>query len=342
MSSTEWVWVSRDCSLIADSRKRENAKLWTKISEHDFHPLKPGHSSGGAVPKKRGKLSGESIDGIPKKALTQLFLSASKSLTPSKVEVSAFMDPLSLMAAQDEQNEGVLDLDEGQDSQPAIPQDQRYSFYGSKWEWFESSLCLFSQRSVWGRRTLEFLDGRCSGARSSVPEENSRPRAVSPPPRNVGDPGLCPISMPQSPPAKIKTLSQEDKSPLRARLELLEGRTTTYHPERDGLAHRDLVNFVDLLNNQLAKHWKDDKRLPVINLTLQISKMMGEPGLRIVWHDWFGDLFLHILFRCFSLLVAPWISYYPCLFFLLSDLVTYFGQLVYDRLGKRKPQSPLP
>ena len=118
--------------MIADSRKRENAKLWTKISEHDFHPLKPGHSSGGAVPKKRGKFSGESIDGIPKKAYTQFFLSASKSLTPSKVEVSAFMDPLSLMAAQDEQNEGALDLDEGQDSQPAIPQDQRYSFYGSK------------------------------------------------------------------------------------------------------------------------------------------------------------------------------------------------------------------
>lgn len=28
------------------------------------------------------------------------------------------------------------------------------------------------------------------------------------------------------------------------------------------------------------------------------------------------------------------LTYYPAMFFALADLVTYFGQLVYDRLGK--------
>ncbi len=27
------------------------------------------------------------------------------------------------------------------------------------------------------------------------------------------------------------------------------------------------------------------------------------------------------------------LTYYPAMFFALADLVTYFGQLVYDRLG---------
>ena len=71
---------------------------------------------------------------------------------------------------------------------------------------------------------------------------------------------------------------QEDENPLRAKLDLLEGRTEDYHPERDGLKTRDFLNFVELVNNQLAKHWMDDKRVPVIKLTIQVAKMLAEPG----------------------------------------------------------------
>ena len=37
-------------------------------------------------------------------------------------------------------------------------------------------------------------------------------------------------------------------------------------------------NFVELLNNQLAKYWKDDQRVAVVKLVIQIVKLLSEPG----------------------------------------------------------------
>jgi hypothetical protein len=37
-------------------------------------------------------------------------------------------------------------------------------------------------------------------------------------------------------------------------------------------------NFVELLNNQLAKYWKDDQRVAVVKLVIQIVKILSEPG----------------------------------------------------------------
>ncbi len=75
------------------------------------------------------------------------------------------------------------------------------------------------------------------------------------------------------------------------------------------LTPKQFSSFVDLANEHLAKLWKDDQRVQVIKLSIQFAKMLGEPKESLPEH-------------------------YPCMFFQLVDLISYFGQLIYDRLGK--------
>ncbi len=47
----------------------------------------------------------------------------------------------------------------------------------------------------------------------------------------------------------------------------------------EGVVDRStFINFVELLNNQLAKYWKDDQRVSVVKLVIQVAKMLAEPG----------------------------------------------------------------
>ena len=53
--------------------------------------------------------------------------------------------------------------------------------------------------------------------------------------------------------------------------------------ETTGLLDRnEFVNFVELLNNQLAKYWKDDQRVAVVKLVIQIVKILANPGRKLV------------------------------------------------------------
>ena len=52
---------------------------------------------------------------------------------------------------------------------------------------------------------------------------------------------------------------------------------TTGPLDRNGFFH-----FVELLNNQLAKYWKDDQRVAVVKLVIQIVKILSEPGRKFL------------------------------------------------------------
>ena len=47
------------------------------------------------------------------------------------------------------------------------------------------------------------------------------------------------------------------------------------------LDRNSFPNFIELLNNQLAKYWKDDQRVAVVKLVIQIVKLLSEPGRTI-------------------------------------------------------------
>ena len=51
------------------------------------------------------------------------------------------------------------------------------------------------------------------------------------------------------------------------------------------LDRSSFLNFVDLLNNQLAKYWKDDQRVAVVKLVIQIVKILSEPGRRKIYTE---------------------------------------------------------
>lgn len=105
-----------------------------------------------------------------------------------------------------------------------------------------------------------------------------------------------------------------------ARLELLEAGPERYFRDRrcagkvleNGTAveldsKAAFLAFADELDNQLARMWKDDQRTAVIRTVIQVAELLEDPGR-----------------------VSA--QFYPAMFFLLSDLVTYFGQLIHDRL----------
>lgn len=78
-----------------------------------------------------------------------------------------------------------------------------------------------------------------------------------------------------------------------------------------GVTATDFFDFMDACNGQLAQYWKDDQRVQVVKMTIQLSKMLSPE--------------------------KPHDSFYPTLFFLVTDVISYFGELVYDRLVSKCP-----
>ena len=133
------------------------------------------------------------------------------------------------------------------------------------------------------------------------------------------------ISIPSTLQDLLPKLDVTEKSPpltVQARLEYLENLESGSNKSQQNRSHQftcsssldqnAFINFVEMLNNQLAKYWKDDERVSVVKLVIQVAKMLGDPDTENA-------------------------AFYPSLFFLLSDLITYFGHLVYDRLVTKSP-----
>ena len=99
---------------------------------------------------------------------------------------------------------------------------------------------------------------------------------------------------------------------VQGRLEFLENggkrQSRLFTTSDNSLDKTGFVEFIEILTNQLAKYWKDEQKVAVVKLTIQAAKMLAEPS---------KDK-----------------SSYPAMFILLSDLVSYFGKLVFDRLSK--------
>eukprot|EP00095_Tigriopus_kingsejongensis_P008728 maker-scaffold535_size144686-snap-gene-0.23 protein:Tk08728 transcript:maker-scaffold535_size144686-snap-gene-0.23-mRNA-1 annotation:"leucyl-trna synthetase" len=62
-----------------------------------------------------------------------------------------------------------------------------------------------------------------------------------------------------------------------ARLDLLEGRQTSPScPEKNGLTPKQFGDFLELITHQLSSYWKDDKRVHVLRLVIQLAKILGD------------------------------------------------------------------
>ena len=106
-------------------------------------------------------------------------------------------------------------------------------------------------------------------------------------------------------------------STVQSRLDYLESlesgvqkRTSKFLGLTDNTASLDrssFQNFVELLNNQLAKYWKDDQRVAVVKLVIQIVKLLSEPGIYL------NNKWAHIMsifFGEFVTLVIAWNLFY--------------------------------
>ena len=76
------------------------------------------------------------------------------------------------------------------------------------------------------------------------------------------------------------------------------------------LERQDLFDFFELCNDQLSRFWKDDQRVQVVKMTIQLSKMLAPERFTTL---------------------------YPTIYFLVTDVISYFGRLVYDRLVSKCP-----
>ena len=83
----------------------------------------------------------------------------------------------------------------------------------------------------------------------------------------------------------------------------------------------ELPEFRELLISQLARFWKDGDKVAVIKLSIQAAKVLSVP--EALMPDVKGDKS-----------IGASLSAYPAVFFMVADVMTYFGNLVYDRLGE--------
>ena len=97
-----------------------------------------------------------------------------------------------------------------------------------------------------------------------------------------------------------------------ARLEWLENRLKDdLIQKRNGYINDNEINeFFDSCNNKLCTLWKDDHRVQVVKMVVQLSKMLSPDDISML---------------------------YPKLFFLITDCLTHFGKLVYERILQRCP-----
>ena len=79
----------------------------------------------------------------------------------------------------------------------------------------------------------------------------------------------------------------------------------------NSLGSNEFGEFTDLLISKLALHWKAEDRVSAVNLVVQAAKILTIP----------------------SEMSTSNVSNYPAAFFLVTDITSYFGNLVHDRLG---------
>ncbi|TRY63417.1 hypothetical protein TCAL_02649 [Tigriopus californicus] len=112
----------------------------------------------------------------------------------------------------------------------------------------------------------------------------------------------------------LDKLNFDDESTSRnARLDMLEGRQTRRsNPEKNGLTPKQFGDFLDLVTHQLSNYWTEDKRVQVLRLVIQIAKILGDMD-------------------------KSGLSGYPAFFFQITEVLVFFGRLVYDRIASKCP-----
>ena len=81
----------------------------------------------------------------------------------------------------------------------------------------------------------------------------------------------------------------------------------------DGLNHAEFISFIETCHRHLLQSWQSDQRVKVVKTVVQLSKMLS--------CDTSGAK-----------------NYYPIVFFSITELITEFGRLVFDRLVSKSPQ----
>ena len=82
----------------------------------------------------------------------------------------------------------------------------------------------------------------------------------------------------------------------------------------DGVTKQDFVMFMEACNQHLDRCWIEDQRVQVVKTAIQLAKMLApEEELSDVQ------------------------DVYQCIYFSVTDLITFFGKMVYDRLLSKCP-----
>ena len=100
-----------------------------------------------------------------------------------------------------------------------------------------------------------------------------------------------------------------------ARLDWLESnRSGGTEISADGITQQEFILFMEACNQHLSKCWLEDHRVQVVKTAIQLAKMLA-PEEDVMTVD---DVFQTIYFS-------------------VTDLITFFGKMVYDRLASKCP-----
>ena len=80
----------------------------------------------------------------------------------------------------------------------------------------------------------------------------------------------------------------------------------------NGMSSTEFSTFMERCTEELSKCWKDDQRVQVVKISIQLSTMLAS-----------ADDYLN--------------SDFDRVFFAVTDILSFFGQLVYDRLVAKSP-----
>ena len=109
-------------------------------------------------------------------------------------------------------------------------------------------------------------------------------------------------------------LKRTESAPLantpEARLQWLE--STGQENSTAGLNHQEFLLFIEACSQHLSQCWREDQRVKTVKVAIQLSKMLSPEYL------------------------SP--TTYPTVFFAVADLISSFGQMVFDRLVSKSPQ----
>ena len=138
---------------------------------------------------------------------------------------------------------------------------------------------------------------------------------------NVNDSSFVRVSVPQ--PLHYLLLSRDSEKSYgnspESRLAWLEANNggdqaskVTNIISSNGMSSSEFSTFMETCTEELSKCWKDDQRVQVVKLSIQLATMLAS-----------ADDFLS--------------SDFDRVFFAVTDILSFFGQLVYDRLVAKSP-----